>query len=383
MNLINKITLIIITYIIMACANANYINIDKVFIKIETNIILKSKIKDNINVIKAITLNKNEREIKKKVIHELIFLNIYRDAIKKYNIIFEKSWLLSIYEELAEKHFIVNNDIKKYIKKKYYVNDKKLTTFIIENLTYNKLQRNKILEEINISKDDITDFFLTTNYIKQNKILNEYKIIQISLNKKIKNCAAKIKEIKKTLKKTNNIKEIDKIRTNRISVRYIEINQNNKKMNFLKDFISNKNLDDIFGPIYINGQIFIFKILYKKNKAEDYKNYIKLCIKELNKIKIENKDYKTKNKKKCYWIHKDNIENNIFNKIKNLKENEKYVIIKNKIGTYKIKVKDKTFNQKSNIFNYVEEHIALEKIKLNHIDFEETTINNLNIKYYK
>lgn len=391
----------ILIYLLLNTINAKYINTDKIFIKVGDNIVLKSKIYENINIIKILTLHKNKKELKNKILAELAILNTYPEAIKKYNLNVDPSLLTSLYKETSEKHSMSLLEFKKFIEKKYKINEISLIGFIIGNLTINKIQKINLADELIISNNDINNFFIASNYIKPNKLLNDFKIIQISFSRKIKDSFKTLKNITNLLKTNKDIHTIKTLINKNINTKIIEINSNNKNYFFLKNFLEDEKYKSVSGPIYIGRHIYLYKTINKKNKSNDYKTHIKISFTtERNKKFKENK--RTKNflnsktlirqnvikkliykSKKTYWISKDNIDPTIYEKIKNLEINQKKQNIETKTGLYNVRIIDKRFDQKSNIYSYIEDNITSDKIKLLNKKFEKKYNNNSNITYYK
>src|SRR5205085_7603589 len=102
-----KNTLLIILFIFFINnAHSNYIKSEKIIFKKGENITLKSKINKYCDIVKLFTSNKiklDQKDLKNKIIKELIILTTYPDSIKKYNITLDKESLDLIYKDAAQR----------------------------------------------------------------------------------------------------------------------------------------------------------------------------------------------------------------------------------------------------------------------------------------
>lgn len=378
--------ILIIFLIILNNTNANYIQHDKIVAKNVNSLILESTVKKNIDILKILTLHKNKIDLKKKVLTELAIINTYPNSIRKYNIHIDQDSIKSLYKDLSEKYSMNIKNFRKFIVDKYKINDYALISFILRNLTINKIQKSIFYNDLVMSNNDIKDFFETSNYIKQKKLLSDFKILQLSFNKNTYKSLKELKSIIKILRNTNNLEKIKNELHKNITIKIIDINQNNKKLTFLKDFIENKKNETLYGPLYIGKHLHLFKIIDTIQKVENYKPYIKICVKTINKKKINDILNKKKHtdptfNNKTYWVYKDNIDSSIYEQIKKLKVGEISDTIETQTGWYILKIIDKTFDQKTNIYNYIEERIIIEKIKLLTHDLIQKNIKAQNLEF--
>lgn len=398
----NIILVLVLTLILINTTSAKYVMHDKIILKTCENINLKSEIKEHIKIIKFITLSKSSQiDLKNKVLSDMIILNSYPDVIKKYNITVEDEWIDMLYKDSAEKYNTSISKFKNTISEKFKIKEKSIITFITETLALTNLQKINLSEEIIISDNDINDFFHASNYINFKKPLHDFKIIQISFIRKGINNFKKIKNIINILKNTDDAQRIiNNVNVKNINIKKIDINSQNKKYIYLKDFIEKENQTNIIGPICAGKYIYFFKILEKKLKTDDYKPYIKICHYTVQKKKIDEgkrtskfvklktnaskKDTKIlfKESKKGTWIYKDNVEPGFYDKIKHLKINEVSELFETQTGWHIIKVIDRTFDQKSNIYTYIENSITSEKITNLNQQWENKTVTNAHTIFY-
>lgn len=384
-----KLLLTIFLFSIITSVNADYIKKDRVILKVNDKITLQSKIKEYKNIILLLSTNKykiNKIELKNKILNEIAIIDTYNTLIKKYNFKIDKNSLENLYKDTAQKKYIFLKKFKKLITEKYNLNDTAIKSFIISSLTLNKIIKTNLSDDIILSNNDVKNFFNFSNYKKYTKPLFDIKIMQISIKRKHKNSNKELKELLYTIKHNQTEQEIyNKINKN-VQTKTLELNSKNKIYFFLKDLIPIDNKNTILGPIYINNYIYVFKVLEKKNKTDDYKPHIKIKYKLIkkkifeeknnnsNSFKIKNTNYENffKDKSfKTYWINKENTDQLIYEKAKKIKINETSNIIETNSGWYIIQVLDKTFDKKSNIYNYIMENIFNEKIKLLNNKFEE------------
>ncbi|HIH2762757.1 MAG TPA: peptidylprolyl isomerase [Candidatus Azoamicus sp.] len=406
-KIINNVLLIFLSIILINTANSNYIKNEKIIFQINDKIELKSKINAYCDIVKLFSNKEkiNKINLKNKIIKELALINTYNNLIKDDIIILTKESLESIYKDSAEKKYISITHFKKLIKKKYKIRSKYIKEFIINNLALNKIQKTIISEELILSDKEILNFFNIANYKNYAKNLYDVKVIEVSfLRKRKKHNFKIIKNLINNLEKESEIEQIklklDQTLLN-LTCKIIELNNPKNKIYYFLRFYLDKNFKkNIIGPFFMDNYIYIYKIIEKRNKTENYKSYIKVSYHTLQKKKLcekkntltflhLNQNFKKNNiekiiktKEKICWLDKDETDPTLYDKIKNLKINEISEIIETQTGWYVIKILDKIFDQKSSIYGYIVQNIMIEKIKLLTQQFEDKMIKNIDIRYY-
>ncbi len=373
------IKIIILTaYLSIHTLYAKYITHDKIILKTNLHAITQSKIHENYKILKIIT-NQTEkpdrRSLNTKIINDLITLD-ESNIINTANFNIAQDLVTSVYLNLSEKYNISPSHFKKTIKEKYKIKENTLLTFIIGNFALKDLQKKISPQEINTSINDIKDFIKLSNYINQNKFLHEFKVVQISFINRNDKTLQKIKNILHILKKTNDIEIIkNQINLKNINIKAVDINLKNKHYLPIKEIIEHEKNKKIIGPLCIGRNIYIFKILEKTNNIENYKSYIKIAYKTLKYKKSKKPETFTLKTNICnikkslnktegfYWVHKNTINQSIYTSIQNLKTNNISKIIETHSGWYIVKILDKTLDQKSNIYTYIDNYIRLQKLK--------------------
>ncbi len=401
--MIKNILSIILISTLTCSAYANYINSEKIIFKINECITLKSKINSYCNIIKLFAKkNKIKKiELKNKIIKELKIFNTYNEQFKNYNIKITKESLKSIYKDSASKKYMSLMQFKKIIEKKYKIKSRFIKEFIINNIALNKMQKTLISDDIILSDKEISNFFNISNYNHYAKNLFNIKVLEVSFIRQKKR--SHLNFLKKLINNLNTESNIEKIKSNideklkDLNIKIIDLNEaKNKHYYFIKNNLDNNIARNIIGPFFINNYIYLYKILEKKNKTDNYKSYIKINYHIIQKKKLIKKKNtinfltlnKEKNKINIYkkiktcWIDKENSTSIIYEAIKNLKINDDSNIIETNTGWYIIKVIDKIFDHNSNIYTYIVQNIISEKIKLMTQQFENKIIKNINTNYY-
>jgi hypothetical protein len=402
-KIIKKLSIIVLCFFLINNAYSNYIKSEKIILSTHENIALKSKLNTYYNIVKLFTSNTsiNKKELKNKIFKEIAIIHSYPEAIKKYNITIDEDSLNVIYKDAAKKKYISLSQFKNIMEKKYKIKDKTIKGFIISNLTLNNMQKMLIAEDIIVSDTEITNFFNTSNYKNSSKNLYEIKILHVCYpRKRNKTNFKSFKKILNELDKETNIEKLKLSLGQQIKLEIVELNPKNKRYYFLKNHMDMNIKENIIGPFFMNRDMYLFKIIEKQNKTDNYKPYIKIRYNIIQKKKLdENKNTKKFIKLKnefnsnqiekkintsnlTYWAYKEHTDNLLYDKIKNLKINETSNIIETSTGWYVVKVLDRTFDHKSNIYNYIIENIMIEKIKLLTQQFENKIIQNINVNYY-
>lgn len=401
--MIKKILSIILVAVLTCSACANYIKSEKIILKINDNITLKSKINTYCDIVKLFTKkNKIKKiELKNKIIKEVTIFNAYCEHFKNYNIKLDKESLHLIYKDSASKKYLSLLQFKKIIEKKYKIKSKFIKEFIINNIAINKMQKTLISEDIILSDKEISNFFNISNYKTYTKNLFMVKVLEISFVRQRKKNHLKI--LKQLINNLDTESDIEKIKSHvdkklrDLGIKIVDLNDaKNKHYYFLKYHLDNNISQNIIGPFFLNNYIYLYKIIDKKNKTDHYKSYIKINYNIIQKKKlikkkntfnflILNKEQNNINiykKTNTCWIDKENTTPIIYDTIKNLKINDVSNVIETNTGWYIIKVIDRIFDHNSNIYTYIVQNIMSEKIKLLTQQFENKIIKNINIKYY-
>ncbi|HIH2763711.1 MAG TPA: peptidylprolyl isomerase [Candidatus Azoamicus sp.] len=406
-KIIKHVLLIILSIILINTANSNYIKNEKIIFQTNEKITLKSKINTYCNIVKIFSNREkiNKFDLKNKIIKELTIINTYNELLKDYTITINKESLDAIYKESAEKKYISLTTFQNLIEKKYKIQKKYIKEFIINNLALNKMQKTIISEELILSDKEILNFFNIANYKYYAKNLYDVKVIEVSfIRKRKKNNFKIIRTLINNLEKESDIEQIklklDKTLPN-LTCKMVDLNNPKNKIYYFLRFYLDKNFKkNIVGPFFMDKYVYIYRIVEKRNKTENYRSYIKISYHTIQKKKLcekkntlkfleLNQDIKkieiekiTKKKEKTCWLDKDETDPMIYDQIKNLKINETSKIIETQTGWYIIKILDKIFDQKSNIYGYIVQNIMIEKIKLLTQQFEDNITKNIDIRYY-
>lgn len=406
-KLIKNILFIILSIILINTAHTTHIKNEKIILTTNETPLFKSKINNYCNIVKLFSNKEkiNKIDLKNKIIKELTIINTYNDLIKEYTITLNRESLALIYKDSAERKYISLNQFKNLIEKKYKIKDKYIKEFILNNLTLNNMQKNIISEELILSDKEILNFFNISNYKDYAKNFYDIQVIEISfVRKKNKNNFKIMKTVINNLEKESNI---EKIKSNldpmltRLTCKVVDLNNpKNKIYHFLRFHLDKNFKENLMGPFFMDDYVYLYKIIKKRNKTENYKSSIKISYHTLQKKKLcekkntlkfleFNKEVKKINMKKIFtsknkicWLDKNETDPIIYEKIRNLNINEISNVIETETGWYIIKILDKIFDQQNNIYWYIVQNIIKEKIKLLNQQFENKISKNIYIKYY-
>lgn len=372
MTTIYKLT--IITLIILFSVNNSYAlekknYVDKTIAHINNESLSKSELEKffyiffSLSNIKNTSPLKKDKQFLKEIIEDIALNKIQLKIAKKNNIKINNRNIKNWYDNF-EKNKI---NIKKEI----------ILEHIKNTLIISKLQKNLLLDNIQISNTDIDEFL--QNY----KEKNIYNIIYIK-TKKSDQINDKITQILKILKQTNNYKKIKNSLKNIESINLLNKNLININNKFMQKYINNFIEGNIIGPIYEDTNLHLIKLISRYNEINKDILDIKskhIIIKrkpitykhkkqEIKYIKEKSMKYKKLNntiKKKYVYenidnINKKNIEPYIYiNLIISCIKESNYPF-KTKIGININKKITKKYSKKSykqsNLYNNLEKLIS-------------------------
>lgn len=384
---------------------ANYIGTDKIILKTEDNIILKSQLK-KFRAMTALCAIETVRPEKKKdyvnkIIYGLIILNNNLNLLDNATSDFEKDISIGFTHHFAPKYGTTFSNFRRGIKKLYNTGSMTLTNFYITGASVAQLKKMTAFQNISLSWGDIKNFFEFSNYYELNKTFYNYEFIQIII---YKTKGFKFRHLKKVMTIMKNERKIPNImkrlKSKNIRVRHAIISPSKTLYTAYKDYFKEDKDNIILRPIYQDGFIFIVKMIRRVNRLDRHKPFIKVLSHKLQEKKINKKKCTVKflnlemevkkenlhrlinSKKKHIWISGDNVEREIFDRIRNLKPNSISPIIQTSTGWYIFKVLERNIDQRSNVYSFAEDNTLFNKVSDISYNMLENIIENSDIAIY-